>query len=91
VKAVNALLDSILAQAVSIFDTVREIVDAMPAEFPEELGQKCGGGHAVYIVIAENDEAFLMFVCAEQAFDRRFHVWQQKGVTEVGEPRFEIG
>ena len=89
-KTVKAPLDGVFAQAVTIFDTVRKVVSAVPSEFAEKFGEKRSGRHTIDIVITEDDEAFLRFVRTEQTVDSCFHVRQEKWVAQVSETWFQI-
>ena len=52
----QAIFDTISAKAVAFVHAVRQIKIHLPAKRPQNLDEERGGGHAVHVIIAEDDE-----------------------------------
>ena len=85
----QAIFDTIGAEAVAFVHTVWQIKIHLPAEWPQNFDEERGGGNAVHIIIAKNDERFILFAGAEQSSDSGSHVREQKRVGKVFESRLE--
>src|SRR6185436_18087938 len=53
------------------------------ADFAEKLGQKGGGGHAVHIVIAINQDRLLLSDGDQDPVDRFIHIGKEIGVEKI--------
>ena len=85
----QAVLHAVLAEAVAFVHAMRQVVMSRPAEGAEHFEQQRGGGDAVHVVIAEDDEGFVAFAGLEQALDGGGHVRQQERVGQVLEAGLE--
>ena len=61
----------------------------VPAEGAEHFEQQGGGGDAVHVVIAEDDEGFVALAGLEEALDGGGHVGQQERIGQLLEPGLE--
>ena len=52
----EAILDSLLAEAIALILSMRQIILNGPAKSLEHLEEQSGGGDAIYIVVAKNDD-----------------------------------
>ena len=87
----QAILHAVLAEAVAFVHAMRQVVVDLPAERAEHFEQQGGGGDAVHVVIAEDDERFVALAGLEQALDGGGHVRQQERVGQLLEPGLEEG
>jgi hypothetical protein len=85
----EAMLDAVVAEAVTLVHAMREVVLDVPAERTEHFEQQGGRGDAVHVVIAENDEGFVAVAGLEQALDSGAHVGQEERVGQLLEPGLE--
>jgi hypothetical protein len=85
----QAILDSFLAEAIALVHSVREVVAEFPAEGREHFEQESGGGDAVDIVIAEDDNRFTVFTGPKQAVDCGGHIGKEERIGEVFESWLE--
>ena len=58
---VEAILDGFLAKAITFVHAVREIIIRSPTETGQNFQEEGGGGDAVDVVVAEDDERFFAF------------------------------
>ena len=68
-----------------------QVVVDLPAERAKHFEQQGGGGDAVHVVIAEDDEGFVALAGLEEALDGGRHVRQQERVGQLLEPGLEEG
>ena len=87
----QAILHAFLAEAVAFIHAMGQVVVDLPAEGAEDFEQQGGGGDAVHVVIAEDDERFVALAGLEQALDGGGHVRQQERVGQLLEPGLEEG
>ncbi len=88
-KFFQAIVHAVGAQAVAFIHPAGQIEFHAPAERAQNFHEQCGAGHAVHVVIAEDDERFVFFPRAEQPPDGGGHVREQKRVGEIFEPRLD--
>ena len=88
-KFLQAIFHAVGAQAVAFVHPVRQIKIHLPAERAQDFKQQCGGSHAVHVIIAKDDERFIVLAGAEQSPDGGVHVRQQKRVGQIFEAGLE--
>ena len=52
----QAIFDTIGAEAIAFVHAVGQIKINFPAEGSQDFGEQRGGGHAVHVIIAKDDE-----------------------------------
>ena len=87
----QAILHGFLGEAVAFIEAMGQVVVDLPAERAQHFEQQGGGGDAVHVVIAEDDEVFAALAGLEEALDGGAHVWQQERVRQLLEPGLEKG
>ena len=60
-----------------------------PAERTQDFDEQRGRGDPIHVIIAEDDERFVLLASAEKPLDGSRHVGEQKRVRELFETRFE--
>jgi hypothetical protein len=88
-ELVEALFDPIRAQAVTFLQAMRQVAVRVPAEPGQDFGQEGGGGDAIDVVVAEDDDWFPGVAGAEEAVDRGGHIGQLERVGKIAEAGFE--
>ena len=86
-KFFQAIFDAVGAKAVAFVHAVGQIKIHLPAKRTQNFDEERGGGHAVHVIIAKDDQRFILFAGAEQSLDGDGHVREQKGVGKVFEAR----
>ena len=85
----EAIFHTIATEAVALIHTMREIDIGLKTERAEDLLKQCGGGDAIHIVIAKDDERFAKLARAEQSGDGFVHIRQEKRISEILKARTE--
>ena len=85
----EAILDCGLAQAVTFFESMREIAFDFAAKDREDFDQDGGGADAIDVVITEDDDGLGVATRLEQAFHGTLHTWNEEGIGEMLEARVE--
>jgi hypothetical protein len=55
-KFLQAIFDTIGAKAVAFVHAVRQIKIHLPAKRPQNFDEERGGGHAIHVIIAKDDQ-----------------------------------
>src|SRR6185437_15979787 len=76
--AVADLRDSLAVQAVAFFDAMGDVEIDVAAERPDRMPENGGGGDAIDVVIAVNDDPLLFANRAGDALRRRYQAWQHR-------------
>jgi hypothetical protein len=88
-KFSETILHAFLAQAVAFVHAVGQVEMHLPAEGGKDFIKERGGGDAVDIVVAKDNEGFFFFSRKEKAVHCGVHVGQQKGIGELFETGLE--
>ena len=83
------LRERFVADAVSVVEPAGQVIADIAAEQLEAAIDERGGGHAVGVVIAVDDDAAAGFDCAKNAIDRLRNARQLVGIAQAAEPRIE--
>src|SRR5688572_13706060 len=85
----KAVGNSIPAQAVSFFEAMWQVINAIPTEFPKKTNEQRGRSDSIDVVIAENNKTLLL-MRLEHSIHRAVHTWQQEWIAQAREARFKI-
>ena len=88
----QAVFHAFPAQAVAFVHAIRQVVMCRPSERAQNFGQQRSRGHAVHVIITENDERFVRVrggMSLEEALDCGSHVRQQEGIGKLLEARLK--
>src|SRR4051812_39264637 len=86
---VDATLDTLAAQAVTLFQSRRQKQSGRITVAAEKLEEKRERCHAVDVVITEKHDAMFCIDCGEKPFHRHVHVRKKKRVGQGTKPRPE--